>query len=140
MHAVRRRLVVVALMAPLAAFAQPTSKGKTEVPPQPGLLALAQPRIAKLRDAGITQIVARAGQRNNIQVLTRYGPAYMRWPRGTAPRAFELYLNADGSNAAFASDYAEQDKAAWAALLDAVFAQALKEAAQVRTNATRIKP
>jgi len=34
----------------------------------------------------------------------------------------------------------EQDKAAWAAMLDAVFAQALKEAAQVRANATRIKP
>jgi hypothetical protein len=142
MRVILRRFafVTLALLVPLAAVGQPASKGKTEAPPQPGLLALAQPRLTELREAGITQIVGRAASRNNIQVLTRYGPAYMRWPRGTAPRAFELYLNADGSNAAFASGYAEQDKAAWAAMLDAVFAQALKEAAQVRANATRIKP
>jgi len=134
--------IVVGFAAALsfAAVAQPSTKGKTGAPLQPGLLALAQPRIAELRDAGITQIVGRAASRNNVQMLTRYGPAYFRWPRGTPPRAFELYLNADGGNAAFADGYVEQDKAAWAAMLDAVFAQALKEAAQVRANATRIKP
>ena len=83
MRAIRRRVALFALAAlvPFAAVAQPSTKGKTGAPLQPGLLALAQPRIAELRDAGITQIVGRAASRNNVQMLTRYGPAYFRWPR-----------------------------------------------------------
>ena len=140
MDAIRRLLVVAALVAPLPALAQPAPAGRAEATQQPGLVALVQPRIAQIRDAGITQIVGRTGARNNIQVLTRSGPAYMRWPRGVTPRAFELYFNSDGSNAAFASDFSDQDRAAWSALLDAVIPQALKDAAQLRANATRPKP
>ena len=139
MDANRRLVVAAALVLPLSARAQPAPAGKGEAPSQPGLLALVQPRIPQLRDAGVTQIVGRTGNRNNVQVLTRSGPAYLRWPRGVTPQAFELYFNTDGSNGAFATGYSDADKAAWSAMLDAVIPQAIRQAAQLRANATRPK-
>ena len=139
MHAHRRLVVAAALVLPLSALAQPTPGGKGDAPSQPGLLALVQSRIPQLRDAGVTQIVGRAGGRNNIQVLTRSGAAYIRWPRGVTPKAFELYFNTDGSNAAFANDFTDANKAAWTSMLDAVVPQAIRQAAQLRANATRPK-
>ena len=135
MHTIPALALVAALLTSPAVFAQPAPAGKSELKQQPGLLALVEPRIAQLRDAGITQIVGRAGGRNNIQVLTRSGPAYARWPRGTTPVPFELYFNTDGTNAAFAGEFA--DKAKWAATMDAVIAAALKEAENARRNASR---
>jgi hypothetical protein len=129
--------LAAALLAPCAANAQAASAGKPELVEQPGLLALVQPRIAELREAGISQIVGRTGARNNIQVLTRFGPAYMRWPRGTTPVAFELYFNDNATNAAFAADFA--DKARWTATMNAVLPAALKQAAQARASASKPK-
>ena len=137
MATLRMLVVIVALAFALAAQAQ---AAKAELPVAPGLLAMVQPRIAELREAGISQIVGRAGARNNVQVLTRYGPAYARWPKGVAPVPFELYFNDNGTNSAFAADFNDASKARYAAMLDAVIPAALRQAETVRKQATRVKP
>ena len=135
MTTIRMLTMLAALLLPSWAAAQAAPAAKSALVEQPGLLALVQPRIAELREAGITQIIGRTGTRNNIQVLTSRGPAYMRWPRGTTPVAFELYFNDNNTNAAFAADF--QDKAKWDATMKAVLPQALKQAENVRRSATR---
>ena len=137
MNATRILTFIVTLLLPLAAHAQ---AAKAELPVSPGLLTLAQPRIAQLRDAGITQIVGRVGHRNNVQVLTRYGPAYTRWPKGVTPVPFELYINENGTNAAYAANFNDATRAQYAAMLDAVIPAAMRQADTVRKQATRIKP
>ena len=130
MHAMRRSVMFAALAFPLVGAAQTV---------QPGLLALAQPRLAELRAAGVKQIVGRTAGRNNVQVLTTWGAAYVRWPKDVKPVAFELYLNTDGTNAAFASEFNDATRAQYAAALDALIPAALKAAANARAAATRPK-
>jgi hypothetical protein len=137
MDAMRRSLLIATLFVPFAASAQ--TPAKTEAPVQPGLLALAQPRIADLRAAGVKQIIGRTTGRSNVQVLTNWGASYLRWPKDVKPVAFELYFNSDGSNAAFASDFSDATKAQYAAVLDALIPAAIKAAASARAAANRPK-
>jgi hypothetical protein len=138
MDAVRRSLLIATLLVPFAASAQ-TAPAKAEAPVQPGLLALAQPRIADLRAAGVKQIIGRTTGRSNVQVLTNWGASYLRWPKDVKPIAFELYVNSDGTNAAFASDFSDATKAQYAAALDALIPAAIKAAANARAAANRPK-
>ena len=73
MHTIRLGVLIAALVVPLAASAQ-TAPAKVEAAASPGLLALAQPRVAELRAAGVKQIIGRTTGRNNVQVLHNWGP------------------------------------------------------------------
>lgn len=140
MKAVRVAVLALASLVPLAVLAQGASTPKgAQAIPQPGMLELVQPRIAKIRQAGITQIVG-AEKKRAIQVLTQNGPAYVRWPRGTEPFTFELYFNADGTNVAYSAGYNATSKPTYAKVLDAVVTDALDAASRVRAQATRVKP
>ena len=138
MHAMRLGVLIAALAVPLAAPAQ--APAKVEAAPSPELFALAESRIPELRAAGVKQIVGRTTGRNNVQVLTNWGAAYLRWPKDVKPVGFELYINADGTNGAFATDFSAATKAQYAAALDATIPAAIKAAANARAAATRPKP
>jgi len=139
MHAMRLGLLIATLVVPLAAPSQ-AAPAKVEAAPSPELFALAESRIPELRAAGVRQIVGRTTGRNNVQVLTNWGAAYLRWPKDVKPVGFELYINADGTNGAFATDFSEATKAQYAAALDATIPAAIKAAANARATATRPKP
>ena len=138
MHAMRLGVLIAALVVPLAAAAQ--KPAKVEATASPELFALAESRIPELRAAGVRQIVGRTTGRNNVQVLTNWGAAYLRWPKDVKPVPFELYVNADGTNGAFATDFSAATKAQYAAALDATIPAAIKAAANARAAATRPKP
>lgn len=56
------------------------------------------------------------------------------------PVGFELYINPDGTNGAFATDFSAATKPQYAAALDAMIPAAIKAAANARAGATRPKP
>ena len=137
MQTMRLAVLIAALVVPLAAPAQ--KPAKVEAAPSPELFALAESRIPELRAAGVRQIVGRTTGRN-VQILTTWGAAYVRWPKDVKPVGFELYINADGTNGAFATDFSAATKAQYAAALDATIPAAIKAAANARAAATRPKP
>jgi hypothetical protein len=139
MHTIRLGALIAALVVPLRRL-RADGPGESRGRRLPGLLAVAQPRLAELRAAGVKQIVGRTTGRNNVQVLHNWGAAYLRWPKGVTPVAFELYVNADGTNAAFANGFSEATKAQYATALDALVPQAIKAAENARYAATRPKP
>jgi len=140
MNAMRLGVLIATLVVPFAAPGLAQAQAKAVAAPSPELFALAESRIPELRAAGVRQIVGRTTGRNNVQVLTNWGAAYLRWPKDVKPVAFELYINADGTNGAFATDFSAATKAQYAAALDATIPAAIKAAANARAAATRPKP
>jgi len=116
-----------------------TAKAKPAAPVaavQPALAPLVAPRAAELAGAGITKIVARTGkQRRDIQVLTRWGPAYFPWPKGVKPETFTIEGGANKDIVVRADGYTEGNRASYAAAFDAVFPQAVRVAGELRAKA-----
>ena len=107
----------------------------------PALTALVAPRAAELQAAGIQSILARTGKRRrDIQVLTQWGPAYFGWPKGVAPVVFEIYVARNGTAQVYTEGYGESNKARYAAALDAVVPEAIRQARNVRAAFLRPKP
>ena len=133
--------VFVAVLPVTLASAQAPAKSAANPPEQPGLAALLEPNVAKLRAAGVRQITARTGkQRRDIQVLSQYAPVYFGWPKNVAPVEFEIYLNPDGQTAAYANDFNDATKPKFSAALDAIVPQALRGATNAKATAQRPKP
>jgi len=139
MHAMRLGVLIATLVVPFAAPGLAQAQAKAVAAPSPELFALAESRIPELRAAGVRQIVGRTTG-GNVQILTTWGAAYVRWPKDVKPVGFELYINADGTNGAFANDFSAATKAQYAAALDATIPAAIKAAANARATATRPKP
>ncbi len=108
---------------------------------QPALEALAAPHTARLRDAGIHRIVARPGHGwRDLQVLTAWGAIYFAWPRDVAAASFDVEVGGGGPVTVRAPGAAPADQARYAAAFDAVFAEAVRRAHEVRASAERPRP
>lgn len=103
MNALPARLPVAALAAGLA-----IALAGCGVPPepsrdQPALAVAIAPIQAELAAAGITKIHAWSDRAEQpVQVLTRGGPIYFRWPAGVPLARFALVV--DGGSVRVASD------------------------------------
>ena len=104
------------------------------------LVPLILPHAAALSAAGVQKVVARTGKnKRDIQVMTRWGPAYFPWPKGVTPATFDLYVTAGDDFVVSADGYTEANKARYAAAFDAVLPQAVRAANAVRAQAQRPK-
>jgi hypothetical protein len=104
------------------------------------LSPLVGPHTAALSAAGVEEVVARTGKnRRDIQVLTRWGPAYFPWPKGVTPVTFYIYVKAPNAFDVTADGFKEANKARYAAAFDAVLPQAVSSANALRAQATRPK-
>jgi len=104
------------------------------------LAPLVADHSAALSAAGAQNIVARTGRRSrDIQVLTRWGPAYFAWPKGVKPVTFEIYIAAPNRLDVTAEGFTEATLPLYAAAFDAVLPQAVKAANDLRALASRPK-
>jgi len=104
------------------------------------LVPLILPHAAALSAAGVQKVVARTGKKKrDVQVTTRWGPAYFPWPKGVTPVAFDLYVTAADDFVVSADGYTEANKPRYAAAFDAVLPQAVRSANAVQAQATRPK-
>jgi hypothetical protein len=132
-------LLALALAAPAWAQAPAAPKSQADVAWE-ALSPLAAPYVAQLHAGGVEKIVARTtGNRRDIQVRTRWGPAYFGWPRGVTPVAFELSVDGPSTIDLVAPNYTPAARANYKTAFDAVLPQALKAANQARIDATRPK-
>lgn len=133
-------LFTIALAAPAWAQTTPAApKSQADVAWE-ALSPIAAPHVAQLHAAGVQKIVARtAGNRRDIQVLTRWGPTYFGWPKGVTPVAFELSVDGPSSIYLVAPAYTDALRPAYKTAFDAVLPQALRAANQTRISASRPK-
>lgn len=130
MRSVRHAAVLSGLLIASPAFA--ASKPSPAAPVQHALVALAAPLAAELSSAGINRIVARTGeQRRDIQVMTAHGPVYFAWPSHVTPVEFVIDVGENGVPTVRADGYTEAEKARYAAAMDAIVPEAVR---QVRSN------
>ena len=123
-------VLLIGLLAPSAAL--PATKPAPAAPVQEALIALVSPRGAELSSIDINRIVARTGERNrDIQVITTHGPVYFGWPSNVTPVEFVIDVGDGGDVNVRAAGYSEENKARYAAALDAVLVEAVR---QVRAN------
>lgn len=100
------------------------------------LSPLVGPHTIALSAAGITDLVARTGKnRRDIEVLTRWGPAYFAWPKGVTPVTFAIYVEAPRKFDVTADGFTEANKALYAAAFDALVPQAVRAANAQRARA-----
>jgi hypothetical protein len=135
---------LAAVLAALAGAQQPApAGGSTQAKAEATFAALAPlvaPRSAELSAAGVQKVVARTGKnKRDIQVITRWGPAYFPWPKGVTPVTFEVYIEAANKLDVIADGYIEANKARYAAAFDAVFPLAIQSANAARIQAQRPK-
>lgn len=130
-------VMAAALVAP--AWAQPPAGGSAEAT-FAALAPLVAPRAAELSAAGVQKVVARTGKKKrDIQVITKWGPAYFPWPKGVTPVTFEIYVESANAIDVSAAGYTEANKGRYAAAFDAVLPQAVRSANAVRAQAMRPK-
>jgi hypothetical protein len=104
------------------------------------LSPIVAPRTAELSAAGVQKVVARTGKgKRDVQVLTRWGPSYLAWPKGVTPVSFEIYVEAPNAFDVIADGYTEANKALYAAAFDAVLPLAVRSANALRAQAQRPK-
>lgn len=104
------------------------------------LVPLILPHSAALTAAGVQKVVARTGKnKRDIQVSTKWGPAYFAWPKGVTPVTFDLFVTAADDFVVNADGYTEANKGRYAAAFDAVLPQAVSSANALRTAALRPK-
>jgi hypothetical protein len=129
--------VAVAFAAPGWAQSPPAAPQATKAEATFAALApILAPRTAELSAAGVQKVVARTGKgKRDIQVLTRWGPSYLAWPKGVTPVTFEVYVEAPNSFDVIADGYTEADKARYAAAFDAVVPLAVRSANALRVQA-----
>ena len=143
LHSILIAVMAAALVAPVWAQ-QPAAAGSSaEAKAEAVFAALAPlvgPHSGQLAAAGVQKVVARTGKgRRDIQILTRWGPAYIPWPKDVTPVTFEIYIAAENRLDVTAEGYTEANKARYAAAFDAVLPQAVRAADAVRAQATRPK-
>lgn len=142
-----KSIVVVALAlaavlaVPVAAQQPAPAPGSADAKAEATFTALAPlvaPHTAELAAAGVQKVVARTGKnRRDIQVLTRWGPAYFPWPKDVTPVTFDLYVAAENRLDIVAGGYTDATKARYAAAFDAVLPQAVRVANAARAQAQR---
>lgn len=104
------------------------------------LSPLVGPHTPALSAAGVSEVVARTGKnRRDIQVVTKWGPAYFAWPKGVTPVTFDIYVKEPHAFDVTADGYSDANKARYAAAFDAVLPQAVNSANALRAQATRPK-
>ena len=104
------------------------------------LAPIVAPRTAELSAAGVQKIVARIGKgKRDIQILTRWGPAYLAWPKNVTPVVFEIYVEAPNAFDVIADGYSDAAKARYSAALDALVPLAVRAASSLRAQAQRPK-
>jgi len=136
---------LVALVLAVPAWAQQPAAAGASAQTQAAaawdaLSPLVGPHTAALSAAGVEEVVARTGKnRRDIQVITRWGPAYFPWPKGVTPVAFYVYVKAPYAFDVTADGYKDANKARYAAAFDAVLPQAVSSANALRAQATRPK-
>lgn len=135
-------LIVVAAAAFAApAWAQQTAAAGGSAQTQAemawaALSPLVGPHTAALSAAGVTDVIARTGKnKRDIEVLTKWGPAYFAWPKGVTPVTFAIYVEAPRKFDVTADGFTEANKALYAAAFDAVLPQAVSSANAVRARA-----
>lgn len=132
-------VAAVALAAPAWAQ-QPAAAGATAQAQADATWAalspLVGPHTVALSAAGITDVVARTGRnRRDIEVLTRWGPAYFAWPKGVKPVTFAIYVEAPRRFDVTADGFTVANKALYAAAFDALVPQAVRTANALRARA-----
>lgn len=129
------RLIHHAALLSALLVATPAFPASTPAPVPPGEQALATlvtPRGAELSSIDINRIVARTGQRHrDIQVMTTHGPVYFGWPSNVTPVEFVIDVGEGGALKMRVSGYTEGNNARYAAAIDAVLQEAVR---QVRAN------
>ena len=130
MHLSRHAALSIALLLSAPAF--PASKPAPAAPVQHALTTLVAPRGAELSSLDINRIVARTGeQHRDIQVMTAHGPVYFAWPTNVAPVKFVVDVGEAGAMTVRADGYTEENAARYAAAIDAILVEAVR---QVRAN------
>ena len=133
-------VMAAALVVPAWAQ-QPPAGGSAETQAaavRTALVPLILPHAGALSAAGVQKVVTSTGKKN-IQVLTRWGPAYFAWPKGVTPVTFDLFVTAADDFVVGAEGYTEANKARYAAAFDAVLPQAVRSANAVRAQTQRPK-
>jgi len=141
MKSSRFLLPVLALALAAPAWAQAPAAPPSQADAAWNALSpLAAPYVAQLHAAGVEKVTARTGHgRRDIQVLTRWGPAYFGWPTGVTPAAFVLSVDGPSTIDLSAPNYTPALRPNYKTAFDAVLPQARKAADQARLNATRPK-
>ncbi len=141
LHSILIRLLVVALVAPAWAQQPAAAAGSAEAQAAATFEALAPivaPRTAELSAAGVQKVVARTGKnKRDIQVFTKWGPAYFSWPKDVTPVTFEIYVESPNAFDVSAAGYTDANKARYAAAFDAVLPLAVRSANTLRAQAQR---
>lgn len=132
-------MTAVVLAAPAWAQQPAAASGSAQTQAEvvwAALSPLVGPHTDALSAAGVTEIVARTGRnRRDIEVLTRWGPAYFAWPKGVTPVTFDIYVEAPRRFDVTASGFTAANKALYAAAFDAIVPQAVRAANAVRAQA-----
>ena len=136
-------LAALTLAVPAWAQQPPAAAGAAQTQAEATWEALAPlvgPHTAALSAAGVEEVVARTRKnKRDIQVLTKWGPAYFPWPKGVTPVTFDIYVKAPHAFDVTAQGYKDANKARYAAAFDAVLPQAVSSANALRAQATRPK-
>jgi len=133
----------MALVAPAWAQQPAAAGGSAQAQAEATWAALSPlvgPHTAALNAAGVEEVVARTGKnKRDIQIVTKWGPAYFAWPKGVTPVTFDIYVKAPNAFDVTADGYKDANKARYAAAFDAVLPQAVSSANALRAQATRPK-
>ena len=122
----------------IAVPAVPTSRAASAAPAQAALASLLSARGAELSSIDINRIAARIGQRNrDIQVMTTHGPVYFGWPADVTPVEFVIDVGEGGAFSVRISGYDEANNARYAAAINAVLAEAVRQVQANNAWATR---
>jgi len=136
MHLIRHAALLGALVVVTPAY--PTSKPAPATPAQQELANMVQTRGAELSSIDINRIVARAGERHrDIQVMTTHGPVYFGWPSNVTPVEFVIDVREGGAFTVRVSGYTEANNARYAAAINAVLAEAIRQVQANNAWATR---
>ena len=143
MHLSRHVALLIALSVAslLAAPALAAWKLAPAKPVQPVLTTLVTPRAAEVSSVGINRIVARTGEQGrDIQVMTAQGPIYFAWPANVTPVEFVIDVSEGGALTVRAEGYTDGNNARYAAALEAILSEAVRQVESNNVWATRPRP
>jgi len=136
MRFVLQAALLNALLIAVPAF--PASRPAPAAPAQAALVSLVAARGAELSSIDINRIAARTGQQNrDIQVMTTHGPVYFGWPADVTPVEFVIDVGDGGAFSVRISGYDEANNARYAAAINAVLAEAIRQVQANNAWATR---
>lgn len=136
MRFIRHAALVSVLVVVTPAYA--ASKPAPDTSAQQELASRIKTRGPELSAIDINRIVARTGEgHRDIQVMTSFGPVYFGWPSNVTPVAFVIDVREGDALLVRVPGYSEENNARYAAAIDAVLREAVRQVQANNAWATR---